>query len=90
MSGKKYNDATKKFDRDQFYGPAEAVSLVKSMASAKFDESVDVSIRLGVDPRKSDQMVRGTVVLPHGTGKTTRVVVIAGGDKATEAEVVVT
>ena len=85
MSGKKYNDATKKFDRDQFYGPAEAVSLVKSMASAKFDESVDVSIRLGVDPRKSDQMVRGTVALPAGTGKDIRVAVFATGDAADEA-----
>ncbi|MBG7604195.1 MAG: 50S ribosomal protein L1 [Actinobacteria bacterium] len=85
MSGKKYNDATKKFDRDQFYGPAEAVSLVKSMASAKFDESVDVSIRLGVDPRKSDQMVRGTVALPAGTGKDIRVAVFATGDAADAA-----
>ena len=85
MSGKKYSDAMKKFDRDQFYGPAEAVSLVKSMASAKFDESVDVSIRLGVDPRKSDQMVRGTVALPAGTGKDIRVAVFATGDAADEA-----
>jgi large subunit ribosomal protein L1 len=85
MSGKKYNDATKKFDRDQFYGPAEAVSLAKSMASATFDESVDVSIRLGVDPRKSDQMVRGTVALPAGTGKDIRVAVFATGDAADEA-----
>ena len=85
MSGKKYNDATKKFDRDQFYGPAEAVSLAKSMASATFDESVDVSIRLGVDPRKSDQMVRGTVALPAGTGKDIRVAVFATGDAADAA-----
>jgi large subunit ribosomal protein L1 len=85
MSGKRYSDAMKKFDRDQFYGPAEAVSLVKSMASAKFDESVDVSIRLGVDPRKSDQMVRGTVALPAGTGKDIRVAVFATGDAADEA-----
>jgi large subunit ribosomal protein L1 len=85
MSGKKYSDAMKKFDRDQFYDPAEAVSLVKSMASAKFDESVDVSIRLGVDPRKSDQMVRGTVALPAGTGKDIRVAVFATGDAADEA-----
>jgi len=85
MSGKKYSDALKKFDRDQFYGPAEAVSLVKSMAPAKFDESIDVSIRLGVDPRKSDQMVRGTVALPAGTGKDIRVAVFATGDAADAA-----
>lgn len=85
MSGKKYSDALKKFDRDQFYGPAEAVTLVKSMASAKFDESVDVSIRLGVDPRKADQMVRGTVALPAGTGKDIRVAVFATGEAADQA-----
>ena len=85
MSGKKYSDALKKFDRGQFYGPAEAVSLVKSMASAKFDESIDVSIRLGVDPRKADQMVRGTVALPAGTGKDIRVAVFATGEAADEA-----
>ena len=77
MSGKKYASALKQFDRDQFYGPVEAVGLVKTMASAKFDEGVDVSIRLGVDPRKADQMVRGVVNLPHGTGKTARVLVFA-------------
>ena len=85
MSGKKFRDAEKQFDRDQFYGPAEAVSLVKSMASAKFDESVDMSIRLGVDPRKADQMVRGTVALPAGTGKDIRVAVFATGDAADAA-----
>ena len=66
MSGKKMVDALKRFDRDQFYSPAEAVALVASTATAKFDESVDVAIRLGVDPRKADQMVRGTVALPAG------------------------
>ncbi|MEM9517055.1 MAG: 50S ribosomal protein L1 [Actinomycetota bacterium] len=85
MSGKKYADAQKKFDRDQFYGPAEALSLVKTMASAKFDESIDVSVRLGVDPRKADQMVRGTVALPSGTGKDVRVAVFASGDAAEQA-----
>jgi large subunit ribosomal protein L1 len=85
MSGKKYTDALKKFDREQFYAPAEAVSLAKSTSSAKFDESVDVSIRLGVDPRKADQMVRGTVALPAGTGKDVRVAVFATGPAAEEA-----
>jgi len=85
MSGKKFTDALKKFDRDQFYTPTEAVGLVKNMASAKFDESVDVAIRLGVDPRKADQMVRGTVALPSGTGKDVRVAVFATGDAADEA-----
>ena len=77
MSGKKFANALKQFDRDQFYGPVEAVGLVKTMASAKFDEGVDISIRLGVDPRKADQMVRGTVALPAGTGKDIRVAVFA-------------
>ncbi|MEM8621753.1 MAG: 50S ribosomal protein L1 [Actinomycetota bacterium] len=85
MSGKKYDDAQKKYDRDQFYGPAEALNLVKTMASAKFDESIDVSVRLGVDPRKADQMVRGTVALPSGTGKDVRVAVFATGDAADQA-----
>ncbi len=68
MSGKKFADALKKFDRDRFYAPNEALNLVKSMATAKFDENVDIAFRLGVDPRKADQMVRGTVALPAGTG----------------------
>jgi large subunit ribosomal protein L1 len=85
MSGKKFTDALKKFDRDQFYTPTEAVGLVKTMASAKFDESIDVAIRLGVDPRKADQMVRGTVALPSGTGKDVRVAVFATGVAADEA-----
>ncbi|TVR28329.1 MAG: 50S ribosomal protein L1 [Ilumatobacter sp.] len=85
MSGKKYADATKKFDRDQFYAPTEALGLVKSMASAKFDETVEIALRLGVDPRKADQMVRGTVALPSGTGKDVRVAVFATGAAADEA-----
>jgi len=85
MSGKKYDDALKQYDREQFYGPAEAVTLVKNMASAKFDEGVEVSIRLGIDPRKADQMVRGTVALPAGTGKDVRVAVFATGDAADAA-----
>ena len=85
MSGKKYTDATKKFDRDQFYAPVEALALVKAMASANFDETVELAVRLGVDPRKADQMVRGTVALPSGTGKDIRVAVFAAGDAAQEA-----
>ncbi len=85
MSGKKFTDALKQFDRDQVYGPVEAVTLVKTMAPAKFDESIDIAIRLGVDPRKADQMVRGTVALPAGTGKDVRVAVFATGDAADEA-----
>ena len=85
MSGKKYTDALKGFDRDQFYTPTEALGIVKTIAKAGFDESVDVSIRLGVDPRKADQMVRGTVALPAGTGKDVRVAVFAAGEAAAEA-----
>ena len=85
MSGKKFADTLKKFDRDQFYTPTEALGIVKTMASAKFDESIDIALRLGVDPRKADQMVRGTVALPSGTGKDIRVAVFATGDAADEA-----
>jgi len=85
MSGKKFTDAAKQFDRDEFYPPPQALGLVKSMASAKFDENVDVAVRLGVDPRKADQMVRGTVALPSGTGKDVRVAVFATGPAAQEA-----
>jgi large subunit ribosomal protein L1 len=83
--GKKYVDAVKRFDRDHFFTPTEAIDLVKSLASAKFDESIEVAIRLGVDPRKADQMVRGTVALPSGTGKDVRVAVFAQGDAAQAA-----
>ena len=79
MSGKKFTDATKKFDRDQLFTPTEALDMVKSLASAKFDETVEIAVRLGVDPRKADQMVRGTVGLPSGTGKDVRVAVFAVG-----------
>jgi large subunit ribosomal protein L1 len=85
MSGKKYADALKKFDRDRFYAPNDAVQIVKSTATAKFDENLDVVFRLGVDPRKADQMVRGTVALPSGTGKDIRVAVFAGGEAAEAA-----
>lgn len=84
--GKKYIEAAKLINPDTFYEPAEAIELVKKAAPAKFDETVEVAVRLGVDPRKQDQAVRGVVVLPHGTGKTQRVLVFAKGDKAKEAE----
>ena len=83
--GKKYTDAAKRFDRDQQFTPAEAVDLVKNLASATFDETVELAVRLGVDPRKADQVVRGTVALPSGTGKDVRVAVFAAGDAAAEA-----
>lgn len=84
--GKKYSDAAKLIDRAKQYDPAEAIELVKKAAAAKFDETVEVSIRLGVDPRHADQQVRGAVSLPAGTGKVVRVLVFAKGDKAKEAE----
>ena len=82
---KKYKVASALFDRDAQYTPTEAVEIVKKTASAKFDESVDVAVRLGVDPRKADQTVRGTVALPSGSGKTLRIAVFAAGDAAQEA-----
>ncbi len=84
--GKQYRAAVATLQPRQFYGPREAVERVKASAFAKFDESVDVAVRLGVDPKHADQIVRGTVTMPHGTGKTLRVLAIAGGDKAKEAE----
>jgi large subunit ribosomal protein L1 len=83
--GKKYVDALKKFDRERLYSSVEAVALVKDLAPAKFDETVELAVRLGVDPRKADQIVRGTVALPSGTGKDVRVAVFAAGDAAIEA-----
>ena len=80
--GKRFRAALTLVDRDRSYQPAEAVALVKQTAKAKFNESVEVAVRLGVDPRHADQVVRGTVVLPHGTGKSVRVLVVAQGDKA--------
>ena len=79
---KKYKAAIALFDRDTQFTPTEAAELVKKTASAKFDESVDLAIRLGVDPRKADQAVRGTVALPSGSGKTLRIAVFAAGDAA--------
>jgi len=84
--GKKYNEAAKLVDPKMEYPIASAVELLKKTATAKFDETVEVHVRLGVDGRQADQQVRGTVVLPHGTGKTLRVLVIAKGDKAEEAK----
>jgi large subunit ribosomal protein L1 len=84
--GKNYRKATEQIDRTKLYHPAEALKLAKSTTTTKFDATVEVAMRLGVDPRKADQMVRGTVNLPHGTGKTARVIVFASGEKAAEAE----
>jgi large subunit ribosomal protein L1 len=84
--GKQYRTSATKIDRTREYPVHEAVELVKGAAFAKFNETVDVAVRLGVDPRHADQVVRGTVVLPHGTGKPVRVLVIAQGDKVKDAE----
>lgn len=84
--GKKYLESLKKVDREKVYEPAEALELVKNISTAKFDETVEVAFRLGIDTKKADQQVRGAVVLPHGTGKTKRVLVFAKGEKAKEAE----
>jgi large subunit ribosomal protein L1 len=83
--GKRYADSLKSFDRDASYAPADAIKILKQFPEAKFDETVEVALRLGVDPRKADQMVRGTVSLPKGTGRTVRVAAFAAGDKAREA-----
>jgi large subunit ribosomal protein L1 len=84
--GKKFRNAVAKVDRTREYPIPEAVALVKDSSFAKFDETVDVAVNLGVDPRHADQVVRGTVVLPHGTGKSVRVLVITQGDRVREAE----
>ncbi len=83
---KAYSTVAEKIDPDKVYAPVEAVEFAKANTTAKFDETLDVSVRLGVDPRKADQMVRGTVNLPNGTGKTARVLVFATGDRAAAAE----
>ena len=85
MAGKRYKDALARVDRDRIYEPAEAMELVKALSKTKFDETVDVVVRLGVDPRKADQVVRGTVTLPAGTGKDVRVAVFAAGEQAAAA-----
>ncbi len=84
--GKAYNEAVAKVDRLKGHTLAEAVRLLRDTARAKFDETIEATVRLGVDPRKADQVVRGITILPHGTGKTIRVLVLAKGDKAKEAE----
>jgi large subunit ribosomal protein L1 len=83
---KAYRKVAEQVDKTKIYVPAEAIKLAKATSTTKFDATVEVAMRLGVDPRKADQMVRGTVNLPHGTGKTARVIVFAAGDKAAEAE----
>ncbi len=82
---KRYRELVSKIDRDVEYGVEEGVQILKSLSTAKFDETVEVAMRLGVDPRHADQMVRGTVALPHGTGKTVRVLVFAKGEKVDQA-----
>jgi len=86
QTGKVLKDAQTRYDREQLYSPTEAFDLVKSLSKRKFDETVEIAMRLGVDPRKADQMIRGTVSLPNGTGKSVRVAVFAAGDQAREAE----
>ena len=83
--GKRYADAERRFDKQHLHGPGEAVDVLKSLATAKFDETVELAMRLGVDPRKADQIVRGTVSLPGGTGQAVRVAVFASGPAAAEA-----
>ena len=84
--GKKYQDSVKSFDKSKLYDPEEACTLVIDTAKANFDETVEISVRLGVDPRHADQQVRGAIVLPHGTGKSARVLVFAKGESEKEAK----
>ena len=84
--GKKYQESVKLVDKDNLYDVVEAIELVQQTAKAKFDETIELSVKLGVDPRHADEQVRGAIVLPHGTGKVSKVLVFAKGDKAKEAE----
>src|SRR5213594_424300 len=84
--GKNYRKVAEQVDRSRLYSPLDAIKLAKQTSTVKFDPTVEVAMRLGVDPRKADQMVRGTVNLPHGTGKTARVLVFANGEKAEAAK----
>ncbi|HOB29085.1 MAG: 50S ribosomal protein L1 [Dethiobacteria bacterium] len=86
IHGKNYREARQQFNREEYYAPEEALELVKKISRATFDETVELAVRLGVNPKHADQQVRGTVVLPHGTGKSVRVLVFAKGEKAKEAE----
>ena len=86
--GKRYAEAVKGYDRERLYSPVEAVELVKSLAKARFDETIELATRLGVDPRRADQIVRGSLSLPAGTGRVVRVAVFAAGEKAAEARAV--
>ncbi|NIM02701.1 hypothetical protein GTN66_00900 [bacterium] len=84
--GKRYHELSKLIDKDKVYSVEEAAKLVKKSANAKFDETIEMCLRLGIDPKRQDQIVRGTVLLPHGTGKSKVVAVVAKGEKAKEAE----
>ena len=86
VTGKRYNEQSKKVDKEKIYSPNDAIALAKDTSGAKFDESIEAHIRLGVDPKQSDQQVRGSVVLPNGTGQDVKVLVFAQGEKAKEAE----
>src|SRR5665213_781382 len=83
--GKRFLDAIKRLDREKLYSPIEAIELVKSLATAKFDETIELAVRLGVDPRRAEQIVRGSISLPAGTGRTVRVAVFAAGEQAADA-----
>ncbi len=86
VHGKRFRELARAYDRKQLFDPGEAIAIVKKNSNAKFDETIEAHVRLGVDPKKSDQNVRGTVLLPHGTGRTVRVIAFAKGDKAKEAQ----
>ena len=85
-ASRRYRQSVEQIDRERLYSLPEAIDAIKSMPDAKFDESVDIAINLGVDPKHADQMVRGALVLPNGTGRTVRVIVFAKGDKEAEAQ----
>jgi len=86
MTGKLYKEKLKLVDRSKLYSPTEALSLLKELPGAKFDETLEIHVRLGIDPKQSDQQLRGTLSLPHGTGRSVRIAVVAGADKQTEAK----
>ena len=86
VSGKRYSDAIKSFDREELFSPEEALAMSKDLAKAKFDETIELVCRLGIDPKKAEEMVRGTVALPSGTGRDVRVAVFAQGEAALQAK----